>query len=329
MPGPSSVESAPPSAGVGSGALFAVGAYLIWGLLPIYFLALAPSSAFEIVAWRVIFSLVFCAVLITAVRRWRSFGSVFREPRLILVMGVAGVLIYVNWQTYVLATTSGQVVEASLGYFINPIVTILLGVFLLHEKLRVAQWVALGISGVAVVVLAVGYGAPPWIALILAFSFGLYGLVKKQVGPRIDAVNGLTLESLWLVPIVVVQLCVVGATTGITFGHGDPWHTAALVGAGVVTAVPLLLFASASKRLPLTYMGFIQYLTPIMQFIIGVFLLGEPMPPERLAGFALVWLALIILSVDLLRQARRNRRGDGLRIANDIRTAHSENTLET
>ncbi|UFS59373.1 EamA family transporter RarD [Subtercola endophyticus] len=311
------------------GALFAIGAYLIWGILPLYFLALAPASAFEIVGWRVVFSLAFCIVLITVTRGWPSLFAVLRQPRLVLTMGVAGVLIYINWQTYVLATTSGHVVEASLGYFINPIVTILLGVFLLHERLRRMQWVALGLSGIAVVVLAVGYGAVPWISLVLAFSFGLYGLLKKQVGPRIDAVNGLTLESMWLVPIVVVQLCVVGATTGLTFGNINGWHTTAMVGAGVITAIPLLMFAAAAKRLPLSSMGFIQYLTPVLQFIIGVVVLGEPMPPERLAGFALVWVALIILSVDVVRNSRHTRRSAGLQIANDIRTAHTENTLET
>ncbi|MEA9984511.1 MULTISPECIES: EamA family transporter RarD [Subtercola] len=289
-----------------SGLFYALGAYLIWGLLPLYFVLLAPANAFEIVAWRVIWALAVCAVLLTVVRGWPRFLAVFRQPRLVLVMGLAGVLIYINWQTYVIASTSGQILEASLGYFINPIVTILLGVFILRERLRMLQWVSLGISLLAVVVLTIGYGAIPWISLILAGSFGTYGLLKKQVGPRIDAINGLTLESLWLAPLMIVQLSVVGATTGLTFASQGGWHTAGLVGAGVVTAAPLLLFASASKRMPLVYLGFVQYLTPIMQFVVGVFILGEPMPPERLAGFAIVWIALIVLTVDLVR-ARRPR----------------------
>ncbi|RFA19397.1 EamA family transporter RarD [Subtercola boreus] len=307
-----------------SGFFYALGAYLIWGMLPLYFLLLAPSNAFEIVAWRVIWALVVCAILITIVRGWQRFFAVFRQPRLVLVMGLAGVLIYVNWQVYVIASTGGHVLEASLGYFINPIVTILLGVFILRERLRMLQWVSLGISLIAVVVLTIGYGAIPWISLILAGSFGLYGLVKKQVGPRIDAVNGLTLESLWLLPFMVVQLSVVGATTGLTFASSGGWHAAGLVGAGVVTAAPLLLFASASKRLPLVYLGFVQYLTPILQFIVGVFLLGEPMPPERLIGFAIVWLALIVLSIDLLRAGRARSQN-----ANDLLQNRSENILET
>ena len=307
-----------------SGLFYALGAYLIWGLLPLYFLLLVPANAFEIVAWRVVWALAVCALLLTVLGGWPKFVAVFRDLRLVLTMGLAGALIYINWQVYVIASTGGQILEASLGYFINPIVTILLGVFILRERLRMLQWVSLAISLIAVVVLTVGYGAIPWISLALAGSFGLYGLVKKQVGPRIDAINGLTLESLWLAPFMVVQLLVVGATSAVTFGTLGFWHSAGLVGAGLITAVPLLLFASASKRLPLVYLGFVQYLTPILQFIVGVFLLGEPMPPERLAGFAIVWLALVVLSVDLVRAGRARSRN-----ANNLLRNRSENILET
>jgi chloramphenicol-sensitive protein RarD len=214
----------------------------------------------------------------------------------------------VNWQTYVYATLNGQVVEAALGYFINPIVTVLLGVIVLRERLNATQWVAMGISVVAVIVLAVGYGQLPWIALVLAFSFGLYGLIKKRVGPKVDAVSGLTLETAWLAPLAVVQLVFVGMTTGLTIGTAGAWHTVLLVSAGAITAVPLLLFAAASRRLPLIYMGFIQYFAPFIQFLVGVFVLQEPMPPERWIGFGLVWLALIVLTFDLLRGVRASRR---------------------
>jgi chloramphenicol-sensitive protein RarD len=292
----------------GRGIVYAVAAYLIWGFLPLYFIALAPTGPFEIVAWRVLFSLVFCAIAIAATRAWRPFIAILKRPRIVLVMGAAGVLIYVNWQTYVYATTSGQVIEASLGYFINPIVTVLLGVIVLRERLRVTQWVAIGISVIAVVVLTVGYGRLPWIALALAFSFGLYGLVKKQVGRDVDAVSGLTLETAWLAPVAVVQLIIVGATTGITFGHGSAWHTVALIGAGVITAVPLLFFAAASRRLPLIVMGFIQYFTPILQLIVGVALLHETMSLERWIGFGLVWVALAVLTFDMVRAVRNQRR---------------------
>lgn len=297
----------------GRGLIYAVSAYLIWGFLPIYFIALAPTGPFEIVAWRVLFSLVFCAIAIVVTRAWRAFAVILKRPRIVLVMGAAGVLIYVNWQTYVYATTSGQVVEASLGYFINPIVTVLLGVIVLRERLRITQWIAIGVSVVAVVVLTIGYGSLPWIALVLAFSFGLYGLVKKQVGRNVDAVSGLTLETAWLAPVAIVQLVVVGATTGITFGQVGVWNTVALIGAGVITAVPLLFFAAASRRLPLIVMGFIQYFTPILQLVVGVALLHEEMPLERWIGFSLVWVALAVLTVDMVVAVRRERRAGAVR----------------
>ncbi|WP_344295717.1 EamA family transporter RarD [Agromyces neolithicus] len=291
-----------------SGLGFAIAAYGLWGILPIYFIALEPTGPFEIVAWRVLFSLVFCGLLIAVTRAWRPFAALLRDRRVVLTMGLAGLLIFVNWQTYVYATLNGQVVEAALGYFINPIVTVLLGVVVLRERLNATQWVAVGISIVAVIVLAVGYGQLPWIALVLAFSFGFYGLIKKRVGPKVDAVSGLTLETAWLAPLAIVQLVFVGMTTGLTIGTAGAWHTVLLVSAGAVTAVPLLLFAAASRRLPLIYMGFIQYFAPFIQFLVGVLVLQEPMPPERWVGFGLVWLALIVLTVDLLRGVRASRR---------------------
>nr|WP_218881441.1 EamA family transporter RarD [Leifsonia shinshuensis] len=294
---------------------YAISAYVLWGILPIYFLALAPASAWEIVAWRVLFSLVFCAIALTVTRAWRTFGALLKDPRVLFTMGLAGALIYVNWQTYVLATVSGHVVEAALGYFINPIVTVFLGVVVQRERLRVAQWVAVGVSVIAVVVLAIGYGQVPWIALILAFSFGFYGLIKKRVGGRVDAVSGLTLETLWLTPVAIVQLVVVSLTVGLTIGTVSAWHTVALVGAGVITAVPLLFFAAASRRLPLVYMGFIQYFAPFIQFLVGVAVLHEAMPPERWIGFAIVWLALAILSVDMIVAARQGKKQAELDLA--------------
>jgi chloramphenicol-sensitive protein RarD len=291
-----------------SGILYALGAYTMWGFLPAYFLLLLPSNAFEIVAVRIFFSLVFCALVITVTRAWPAFLAIVRQPRLLFTMGLAGVLIYVNWQTYVIGATSEQVVETALGYFINPIVTILLGVVILGERLRVAQWVALGISVIAVGVLTVGVGSVPWIALILAFSFGLYGFVKKRIGPSVDAVSGLTLETLWLLPVAVVQAIIVASTPpGLAFGSSGAPHVALMIGAGVITAVPLLLFASAARRLPLVYMGFIQYVAPILQFLFGVFIMHEPMPMQRWLGFGLVWLALIVLTIDMIRTSRAGR----------------------
>ncbi len=291
-----------------SGLAFAIAAYGLWGFLPVYFIALEPAGPIEIVGWRVLLSLVFCVLLITVTRAWRPFMALVRDRRVLFTMGLAGVLIFVNWSTYVYATLTNQVVEAALGYFINPIVTVFLGVLVLRERLNVTQWVAVGISIVAVVVLAVGYGQLPWIALVLAFSFGFYGLIKKRVGPKVDAVSGLTLETAWLAPLAVAQLVFVAMTSGLTMGTVGPWHTVLLLMAGVVTAIPLLLFAAASRRLPLIFMGFIQYFAPFIQFLVGVFVLQEPMPPERWIGFALVWLALLVLTFDLVRGARSARR---------------------
>jgi chloramphenicol-sensitive protein RarD len=290
------------------GGVYAFTAYLLWGVLPLYFLALAPTGAWELVAWRIVLSLAFCILLLAPTRAWRPFAAILRQPRLLAWTALAGGLIYVNWQIYVVATLSGHVVETSLGYFINPLVTVVLGVVVLRERLRATQWAALGVAAAAVVVIVVGYGAFPWIALGLAFSFGLYGLVKKRIGPAVDAVSGLTLESAWLMPVAVVQLAVVGATSGTTLFTAGPVHAVLLLLAGVATATPLLFFAAGSRRVPLTVMGMLQFVAPILQFAIGVWVQGEPMPPERWVGFGLVWVALVVLSVDSVWAARRGRR---------------------
>jgi chloramphenicol-sensitive protein RarD len=292
----------------GRGILLAVAAYGIWGFLPAFFLLLVPANALEIVAWRVLFSLVFCGILITVTRSRKRLFELLRDRRVMLTLAIAGVLILINWLVYVFAVLNSQVVEASLGYFVNPIVTVLLGVFVLHERLRVWQWISIGISFLAVLILAFNYGAFPWIALALAFSFGLYGLIKKRIGGRVDALSGLTIETLWLAPIAIAQLIAVGVTTGLTIGTISVGQTAAMVGVGVVTAVPLLLFAGAARRLPLTYIGLTQYLTPILQFIFGVYVTHEAMTASRWAGFALVWVALIVLTVDMFVASRGSRR---------------------
>jgi chloramphenicol-sensitive protein RarD len=289
------------------GTASALGAYLIWGFLPLYFLLLVPASPWEIVGWRILLAFVFCLILLTVTRAWASFGRIIRQPRLLMLTAVAGVFIYVNWQVYILATLNDHVIETSLGYFINPIVTVLLGVLVLRERLRLTQWIAIGVSLAAVLVIVIGYGDFPWIALTLAFSFGFYGLIKKQVGPRLDAVGGLTLESFWLLPVAIVQLIVVATTGGLAMGAAGPWHTVLLSLAGVITAIPLLLFAAGARRVPLTVIGLLQFIAPVLQFIIGAWLLGEPMPLERWIGFGLVWVALIVLSVDSVVFSRRAR----------------------
>ena len=289
------------------GGFYAFTAYLLWGFLPLYFLLLMPVGPFELVAWRILLSLVFCALLLTVTRGWSRIAAILRQPRVVWLTVLAGGLIYINWQVFMLGALTGHVIETSLGYFINPIATVLLAVFVLRERLRPTQWVAIGIAALAVLVIIVGYGSFPWIALTLAASFSLYGLVKKRVGPVVDAVSGLTLESLWLVPVAGVILIVVNATTGIVAGTEGPWHTVLLASVGAVTAIPLLFFAAGARRASLTLVGLLQFVAPILQFTIGAWLLQEPMPLERWIGFGLVWLALIVLTVDSLLHARRSR----------------------
>ncbi|MBP3977646.1 EamA family transporter RarD [Microbacterium sp. BLY] len=292
-----------------AGVAFAGSAYLLWGVLPLYFLLLQPTGAWETVAWRVLLSFVFCLLLLTVTRGWPAFLAIVRNPRLLGWTALAGLLIYVNWQVFVLGTLSGNVVETALGYFINPITTVLLGVFVLKERLRRLQWAAIGIAGAAVLVIVLAYRSFPWIALSLTASFGLYGLIKKKIGPAVDAISGLTLESFWLIPIAVVQLVVVALTpAGLTMGTNGWPHAVLLAFAGVATAVPLLLFAAGTRRVDLTVIGMLQFLTPVLQFVIGVAVLHEPMPPERWIGFLLVWVAIAVFVADLLLAGRRGRR---------------------
>lgn len=294
------------------GGIYAFGAYFLWGFMPLYFILLAPIGPWEVVVWRILFSLVFCAILLTVTRTWPKLLAILRDRRLVFWTIIAGLLIYVNWQVFLIGILTGHVIEGSLGYFINPIVTVLLGVLVLHERLRPAQWAAIAIAVVAVVVIIVAYGTFPWIALTLAASFGAYGLVKKQIGPKVDAISGLTLESLWLTPIALVQLIVVANTTGLVFGTQGAGHTVLVNLAGVITAVPLLLFAAGARRAPLVVIGLLQFVAPIMQFLTGWWMLGEPMPLERWIGFGLVWVALIVLMVDSIASARGSRRASAV-----------------
>ncbi|NQX23180.1 EamA family transporter RarD [Curtobacterium sp. VKM Ac-2852] len=293
------------------GVVQAIVAYGLWGLMPLLFAAMAPAAAFEIVSWRIVFGLVFCAVAIAVTRSWLRTRTLMAQRRVMLVMGLAAVLILVNWTVYVLATTTGHTVEAALGYFINPLVTIALGVVVLRERLRPAQWAAVGLSVVAVVVIAIGYGQMPWISLALAFSFGLYGLVKKRVGGTVDALSGLTIETVWLLPIAVVALAVLGVTGlggGVTFTSEGWGHAVITVLTGPATAVPLLLFASSARRVSLSTLGLTQYLAPVMQLLVGVLVQHEEMSAGRWFGFGIVWLALVVLTADSFAAARASRR---------------------
>lgn len=290
------------------GTIFAFLAYGIWGLFPLYFHALEPSGAFEILAHRILWTVLFCVVVLVVRRDFGWVSSVLHRPKLLGGLTLAALLIAVNWVVYILAVITGRTYAAALGYFLNPIVTVGLGVVVLRERLRPLQWMAVGVGLVASVYLAFAGDGFPWIALTLAFSFGLYGLVKKKVGASLDAMHSLTVETLVLSPVAVGVLLWLGAQGSTTFGGHGPMHTTLLVAAGVVTAIPLLFFAAAARRIPLVTIGLIQFLTPMLQLMIGVLLLGEHVTPALWVGFGIVWIALVLLTIDSVRQGRTNRR---------------------
>lgn len=286
------------------------GAYLMWGLFPLYFVLTSPAPALEVVAWRVIFSLIFCTILLLATGTWRSFWTLVRNGSLMARMFVAGLLIGGNWLIYVIAVTSGNTLEASLGYFINPLVSVLLGVLMLHERLRPLQWVAVGIATVAVLTMSVLYGKVPWLALGLAFTFGFYGLVKSRLGKGVTALNSLSAETLLLSPIALVVIGFIYAQGNLTLLSEGSSHFWILAFSGIVTGVPLLCFAVAAANLPLSVVGMVQYMTPIMQFLIALLVFHEHMSTERWIGFIFVWIAVALFVLDALRnnQLRRVQR---------------------
>ena len=287
------------------GVLFGVGAYAIWGLFPLFWPLLKPAGPLEILASRVIWSFV-TAVILSAFLVPRDRWRVLLSRRNTALLAAAAVTIALNWGIYIWAVNDGQVVEAALGYYINPILSIILGVVLLKERLAALQWISVGLAVVAVVVLTVDYGHLPWIALSLAVSFATYGLIKNRLNA--GAVETLTVESGILAPLALGYLLVLQVQGQLTFGHAGPGHSALLILAGPITAVPLLLFAAAATRIPLSTLGLLQYLTPTLQFVIGVVWFGEAMSPGRWLGFSLVWLALIVLTTYGLGKARRDRR---------------------
>ena len=289
------------------GVLYGFFAYLAWGLFPIYFHALAPATALEMLAHRIVWTLLFCLVVLAVMRDVRWVRPLLRRRRFLGGIGIAAALIAVNWVVYVGAVAAGNVTEAALGYFLNPIVTVGLGVVVLGERLRALQWVALGLGLAAAVYLSVAGGRVPWVALVLAVTFALYGLSKKRLGESLPALHGLTVETVLLSPVALGLLVWLGVSGTQTFTADAPLHPALLVLSGVVTAVPLLLFAAAARRVPLVTIGLLQFVTPVMQLLCGVLLLNERMSPQRWAGFALVWVALGVLSVDSALSARRRR----------------------
>ena len=273
-----------------------LGAYLLWGFFPIYWKLLHEVSALQVIGHRIGWSFLLLMAVILLTRQWESFRSVALVPKVLGIYAVAGVLLSINWLVYVWGVNSGFIVETSLGYFINPLVSVLLGVIFLREQLRASQWVAVGLAAAGVIYLTLTYGRLPWIALSLAFSFGTYGLVKKLA--PLGSLYGLTLETALVFPLALIYLMFVQSTGSGAFLHHGALTDILLIGTGVVTSIPLLMFASAARQIPLTMIGILQYIAPTLQFLIGVFLYHEPFDQSRLIGFGLVWLALIIFWVE-------------------------------
>ena len=288
------------------GFLLGVAAYALWGLFPLYWPLLEPAGAFEILAHRVLWSCLTMLALIVLVRRTPQLGAIVRDRRVRTLLTVGAVLISVNWVTYIWGVNNGRVVETSLGYFINPLVTVLMGVLVLDERLRRVQWLAIGIAVAAVVVLTVDYGRPPYVALVLALSFGTYGLCKKTAD--VGSTESLTFETAVLGPVALGYVLWLGATGASSFGNHGTGHLLLFVSTGIVTAVPLLCFGAAATRVSMVTLGLLQYLTPILQFGLGVLWYHEAMPTGRWIGFVLVWIALAIFTVEAVGHRRRQLR---------------------
>jgi chloramphenicol-sensitive protein RarD len=288
------------------GLFFGIAAYGIWGGFPLYFPLLEPGGAVEILAHRVLWSLVTMGLLVVVFRRTPHLRALLGDRRVMRVLVLAAGLIACNWATYIYGVNNGRVVETSLGYFINPLVTVLMGVFILGERLRRLQWAAMAVASLAVVVLAVDYGRPPWVALVLAFSFGSYGLAKKTAGA--GAVESLAIETAVIAPLAGVYLGWLTWQGQSHFTTDGPGHALLLASAGIVTAIPLIAFGAAAIRVSMVTLGLLQYLAPILQFALGVLWFHEDMPAGRWIGFALVWLALVVFTFEAARHHRRQLR---------------------
>ena len=281
-------------------------AYTLWGTFPLYWTLLEPGGAVEILAHRIVWSLLTMVLILVLWRRVGQLKALLRDRRKLLLISGAAVVISVNWGGYIWGVNNGRVVETSLGYFINPLVTVLMGVLVLGERLRRLQWVAMGMAFVAVVVLTIDYGRPPWVALVLAFSFGTYGLLKKQAG--VGAVESITLETLVLAPIAMAYVAWLVATSESNFGSHGLGHALLFTTTGIITAIPLMLFGAAAIRVSMVSLGLLQYLAPTIQFALGILVFEEAMPASRWIGFGLVWVALAMFTVEALNHRRRQLR---------------------
>jgi len=283
------------------GLLFGVSAYSLWGAFPLYWPLLEPANPLEIVSHRAVWTLVFCFFVLAATKALKSTLATLKRPKVAAKLFATSVLISINWLVYIWATNNGHVVEASLGYYINPLIIIGFGVLLLKEKMRPLQWVAVSIASIGVLVLTIDYGRLPWIALTLAVSWGSYGLIKKQLG--LGALEGLAIETFISAFFYLGYLIYIGNQG--TGQFGDSWGlTILLMSAGAVTAIPLLLFNGSTNRLPFTTIGLLQYITPTLQFSVGVWVRHEDMPTARWAGFLIIWIALTTLALDLIKSSR-------------------------
>ncbi len=290
----------------------------MWGLFPLYFGLLDQVAPLEVVAHRIIWTLVFLIIVISIARNWASVRRALNRRTLLILLGAA-VFISINWLVYVYAVATDQVVQASLGYFVNPLISVALGVILLRERLRRMQWIAVGIALVAVAVLTVSYGALPWISLTLGFSFGMYGLLKKLA--NVGSTDSLVIETAALAPFALALMGVWEAQGRAAFVL-DGWQISVLlILLGPVTALPLLAFGGAATRIPLSTLGVLQYITPILQFAIGVFIFNEAMPGSRWLGFVFVWSALVVFSTDAYRHSRSQSRDRKQRLLEEMEVA--------
>ena len=286
------------------GILYAIGAYFLWGLFPIYWKLIQGVPVLEIIGHRIVWAFIFVLMVVAATKDWRGIKSAIKDRKILFTFFVTGILLFINWLVYVWAVNAGYIVDASLGYFINPLVNVILGVIFLRERLRLWQWIPVGIAALGVIYLTFSYGALPWIGLTLAFSFGTYGLLKKTA--PLKSIHGFTLETGMLFFPALAYLLFLELTSQGAFPHGSTLETILLVLTGVATGLPLLLFGAAARLIPLSTLGFIQYMAPTLQFLIGVLIYGEAFTLDRMIGFGLIWLALLIYSVDSFHTRRQN-----------------------
>ncbi len=297
-------KGTPTEKNIARGLTLGLTAYLIWGSFPIIISMLGFATPWEIVVWRILFGLLAGVLFILVGRSWRTFLSVFKNRAALPWLALSSIVIMINWTVYVYGVSIGHVVESSLGYFINPLVTILLAVFLLGERLRKLQWLAVALGVVAVATLTLDYGRLPWIALTLAGSFALYGLAKNKLADQVSALHSYTFETVVLTPVAIGMLIWVALNGSVQFVTSGWLGASGLAIYGFLTAIPLILFGVAAQNLPLSWIGFMQYLTPVLQFILGIVYFQEQMPVARWVGFVLVWAGLAALSTDMIRRSR-------------------------